>query len=309
MKLSFYRQVKINRKILIIASVILVLMTIISYYLIRLFSLSGSEIALAELEKSYSAEPICHVKCDIWRREKEQIIIKDLKKFSPKATKRMEKYWSFLPDDSRFKIEIAQIALLAYGENNPPVYLKEYLDNPSADLKLLREIIIRFNSLAVNNRILINNLSKIAKNASSSEIKIAAIQTLKEINNDGEIGNYFKIINSNSELNVKLELVKNISNIRDKQNIFTKEQLEIIKNIIVKGDTENPLRQSLVQLLGDYYLIYPDESISIWQSVYKNEALDSISRSFSADYINHLTNTNLDIPTVSDNEWQDYYNQ
>lgn len=265
--------------------------------------------ALAELEKSYANEPICHGKCDLWRREREQIIVNDIKNKREDINKRIEQYWSILPDNSQFKIEIVQIIFLAYGENNPPVFIKDYVDNPKANLNLLREIIIRFNSLAVNNRRLINNLGQLIKSTSSSEIKIEAVQTLKEINNDEEIENYFKILAADSDLDLKLEVIKNISNIRDKKEIYTLGNLEVIRSIILNPDSEKHLRQSLVQLLGDYYLIYPKESQELWQAVYENLELDNISRNFSGDYLNHLANMNLDLPSVSANDWEEYYNQ
>lgn len=300
---------KMSKKWRTVLMLVVPILLLLIYFLLKLFSVSDSEIALAELQKSYTNDSICHGKCAIWRRERELIIVKDLKDKPERLLKRIEYYWSALPDDSEFKIEVVQIMFLAYGEDNPPVFIKNYVDSQTANLSLLREIIIRFNSLAVNNRRLSSNLTQLIKTSSSSEIKIEAVKTLKEINNDGEIENFFQILATNSDLDLKLEVIKNISNIRDKTDVYTLEQLEIIRTIVINPDSEINFRQSLVQLIGDYYLIYPEESRDIWQDVYDNPALDNISRNFSGDYLNHLSNMNLDLPSVSENEWEDYYNQ
>ena len=86
------------------------------------------------------------------------------------------------------------------------------------------------------------------------------------------------------------------------------EQLELIKKIALASETDAHLRQDLIFLLGDYYLVYPTESLEIWQAVYDDSTLDSISRAFCADNLNHLASKKLSVPVVSATDWDNYYN-
>ena len=133
-------------------------------------------------------------------------------------------------------------------------------------------------------------------------------EDIKEISNDTEIDEYFAVLSGDEDELVKCEILKNISLIKDKRAYFTLDQLELIGTLIFNSDTGLRLRRDLVLLIGDYFLIFKDESTALWREIYASEEIDSISRLFAADNINHLLKENLILPLVSSSEWNEYYN-
>lgn len=278
------------------------------YIIISMLSLSDSEIALAQLKNSYEKEKICHEECNLWRQSKEALIVSDLKNKKLKIENKIIYYFQTDELDLDFKKELVRINYLAYGKNSAPQYLKDYVNKENFNSELAILIISTFDLDFTD----LNNLNFTLSNkyslATSSPEKIEILKMMAEITNDLEINTYFSLINSNEEIEIKRELVKNISAIRDKNSYFTLNQLEIIKNIIISTN-DLALRHDLILLIGDYYLVYPEESALAWFEIYNNKNLDSISRLFSADNLNHLKKLNLSLPEVSDLDWGNYYNQ
>lgn len=285
-------------------------LALMTYLAISLLNVSRSEVALARLNESFEKQEICHEECYLWRQSQEKIVVIDLKKNSKKITERLVDYWLTASESNlAFKKELIKIMWLAYGTNNPPDYLNDYLAQSDSNPDLVREIVSVFSLGSSGNRQLGELLSDKVNSATSTEEKISALKALREFNNVAEIDNYFILLNSNEEVLVKREALKNISAIREKSAFFTLEQLTIIKSLILALETETHLRQDLVFLLGDYYLVYPAASIKIWREICQNKSLDNISRLFSADNLNHLAGATLELPEVSPTEWADYYNK
>lgn len=300
---------RLGKKKVIVIVICLIICSFVGVIGIKMMSFSSSELALAALEDSFRNDEVCHEKCSQWRLEKEKEIVGDLKNASRKIEKRIFTYWQSSLTSLDFKRELIRLLAMAYGEDNPPEYIREYMSRPELNVALLREIVTNFNSSASRNQIMKKNIYNIIKVSESGEDKVEAIKTLKIINNDSEIDAYYQLLVSSSSPELKLEIVKNISNIKDKRRLYTIYQLNEIKNLVLMQDTNEKLRQELALLLGDYFLIYPKESAVIWRSIYDDKSLDSISRSFSADSLNHLTNANLELPLVSDMEWSNYYKE
>ncbi|MFA5131186.1 MAG: hypothetical protein WC467_02065 [Patescibacteria group bacterium] len=296
-------------KITIVAGVALVVFPILLYLFIALMRVSPAELALKRLEESYRLMPICHEQCALERDTWEKSVVNELKRNKKRVLERLKIEWRNKNAGDAFKAELVHIIYLAYGPDNPPEYLLDYLSEPNAKPQIIREIIMRFNSVAFARYDLEEILTRQINQATSSADKLEAIKTLGEIKNDAEISNYFAILDSDTETEMRREAIKNISAIRQKSSFFTIEQLNIIKKIVLAPETDNYLRQDLIFLLGDYYLVYPAESLEIWQEVYKDTALDSLSRAFSADYLNHLDTKKVELPEVSAADWDSYYNQ
>ncbi len=293
---------------LIIFSCFMVLIWL-GYIAFSMFSLSPSQIALAELEKSYTTEKICHEECYLWRQGKESLIVSNLINKRSDTEKELYKYWISENTDLDFKKEVVRLNFLAYGKGGVPEYLKRYINDENYESSLATLIISLFDldlsdltslDFALNNKFSL---------ATSSAEKIETLKVKASLGNDLEIDTYFSLLNTSGENDVKRELIKNISSIREKNNFYTLSQLEIIKSIILNPETDIRVRQDLVLLIGDYYLIYPEESATLWFEIYNNEALDNISRLFSADSLNHLKKLNLSLPEVSEIDWEAYYNQ
>lgn len=306
--LKLASKIKTKKQKIIIGGVGVLLLSI-AYLSFLMLSIGRSEIALVELKKSFTDEPVCHEECYLWRQGQEALLVNDLKKGKQRTAKVVLNYWENTEVSLEFKKELIRINHLAYGDNNIPSYFKDYLNRNDSKQELVEEIISVFkldlpsaNSLGVK-------LNSEFSLASSSAEKIAILKTMAKLDSDLEIDNYFIVLNSAEDLDVKLQLIKNISAVKDKVNYFTLEQLKEIKDLVSNQDCDIRLRQNLVLLVGDYYLIYPEESSVLWQEIYDNQSLDNISRLFSADSLNHLVKTNLVLPEVSPSDWESYYNK
>lgn len=279
------------------------------YFVISLLCVSEEEVALAGLEKSFKTEIICHEECFLWRQKQAEIIELKLKEGDARLEKLIVSYWYKSESSFEFKKELVQILAAAYGKNNPPSYINDYLADLNADSRLIREILSVFAQETVDSGELIANLDiKISEAVDKTE-KIEAIKTLGKVGGGSEIDRYFLLLKSEEEIGIKRQAIIGISNILEKSKYFTLDQLVFLKSLILAPETDKRLRQDMVLLLSDYYLIYPPESEEIWREVYKNNSLDTVSRLFSADNLNHLAETELELPAVSSSEWADYYNQ
>jgi len=306
-KESFRKATKTRRRKIVSISLLIGLL-LFFYVGLSWFNVSDVEVALVELKNSFNSEIICHEKCALFRQAREQILVNKLKSKNQKTMKIVFNYWSSAEENRAFKKALVKILFLTYGANNPPPYLREYLNRPDSDLDLVREIIFRFPLLVNNNPEFKNNLVTRIAEAKLIDEKVELMKIVGEINNDLEIDSYFATLLTDESPLVKRELIKNISNIKDKSIYFTLNQLEIIKNLILNINTDSALRRDLVLLLGDYYLIFPEASAALWEEIYNKIELDSISRLFSADNLNHLASRNLALPVVSPAEWEEYYN-
>ncbi|MFZ4632326.1 MAG: hypothetical protein ACOYL8_03965 [Patescibacteria group bacterium] len=282
---------------------------LISYYLVLMFSVTKAEIALAELNKSFQEELVCHEECYVLRQTKEKIVVADLKNNSKKLLKLINNYWLDEKTSLEFKKELIRIYFLAYGADKAPDIIKEYLSLENPNQELLSEILVTFNLDLVSSEKLSVSLDNKMVSAATSSEKIVILKTLAKLDSDILIDKYISLLSSGESLELKREAVKNISAIREKSTYFSLEQLNIIKALIMSSGIELSLRRDLVLLVGDYFLVYPLESAELWREIYKNESLDSISRLFSADNLNHLSDDKLILPEVSASEWDEYYNK
>lgn len=293
----------------IILIIFFLLVALMTYYIFLLIMIKPSEIALFELKKSFSEEKICHEDCNFWRESREEIVVNDLKNKSPRLNKLVLKYWENPDLELNFKRELVKLNSQAYGKESAPDFLKNYINENNFNSDLAQDIISWFDLDISDLEILAVNLNNKYSLATSSLEKINILKTFAEIGNDANIDNYLFLLDSLEALEVKREVVKNLSMVREKNIYFSLSQLETIRSIILNIETDNSLRRDLVLLISDYYLIFPEESAALWLEVYNSENLDSISRLFSADNLNHLLKTNLVLPEVNPGDWDLYYNQ
>lgn len=297
-----------NKKRRIIFFLNLFLLVFVIYFAIAWFSVSRVEIALAEYRDSFLPEIICHEECHLYRQAREQIIKNELKNKLPKDITLLQKYFEDENSPLEFRKELIKIIAFVFGKNNPPEYLRAYVLKDKVDPIIVREIIIYFNDFLSRAGEFKNNLAIKIMQAETKNEKIEWMKILREISNDTEIDEYFAVLSGDEDELVKCEILKNISLIKDKRTYFTLDQLELIGTLIFNPDTGLRLRRDLVLLIGDYFLIFKDESAALWREIYASEKIDGISRLFAADNLNHLLKENLILPLVSSSEWNEYYN-
>lgn len=88
-------------------------------------------------------------------------------------------------------------------------------------------------------------------------------------------------------------------------------QLGQIRGHVFDASVPAEKRRELILLLSDYYPYFPAETEQIWEAVYRSGGMDSISRLFSADLLNRRPDEGLaayDLPPVTEEEWNEYFN-
>ena len=248
------------------------------YLLILMLSVSGSELCLEDLRRSFEEEKICHEDCSVQREKSSLELIGGLADNpDSKAAKRLEDYFLDEDSDLDFRIALIDIISRSAGNDNPPDYIKEYLRG-GANAPVRAAILSSFTASAL-----------------SSEIN--------------PLDYYYKILAGQEELAVKLAVIRVLSSLNDKKEYLDSGQLELIKGIIFNSGTDKRLRQPLILLLSDYYLFFPDEAKGLLSAYYLTASDgDTISRAFAADSLNRLGEDEYIVPEVSPEEWDEYYN-
>lgn len=292
----------------IIAGLIVFTLLIIVYFTISLLSITQSEIALARLKNSYESEKICHEECYLYRLGQEELVIASINRNSSKIEKRLEKYWFKADLNPEFRLEIVKLLALRPNQKTMPDYLSLYLTSDMYDDNVAREIIKRYDlSLGAENDLVTFLINKL-NSATSSPDKISALKILAELDDDGEIENYLNILKIDADDEFKIQVLKNISNIKDKGHYFNAEQMTSLSSLANLETTSPKLRQNIVLLIGDYCSLFSEACLNILSEIYTNESLDAISRAFSVETINRLSNQAYELPLVSESEWSNYYN-
>ncbi len=225
--------------------------------------------------------------------------------------KRLTQYLNDPATSLAFKKELVKISALGYESNNQPVYLKDYVNNMNGDPAVQAEIITLFKQDISHNPSLISNFQMQINNKNVSVAKrIAALKALVALGDDSLITYYFTNLATSSDVVFQEELIKAISNIKNKAVYFQVDQLLIIKNLALNPQTSAYLRADLVLLLSDYYNYFPRETIAVLKNIYQQAPSgDAISRAFAADFINRMSGQKTVVPPpVSTSQWDAYYN-
>jgi len=213
--------------------------------------------------------------------------------------------------DRDFKKELVKISALAYGPNNPPDYLRAYLNNIQGDLVVQTMIISLFSDPSLFSPTLMATWKTKAENPQiAAADRLAALTGLAETQDDSLLAFYFSRLTDDDDLAVRQEAVRAISNISDKAGYWRVDQLAVIKKLLLDSRVPNLLRADLVFLASDYYSFFPSETLSVLTVFYKQTpSLDPVSRALAADAVNRLSRTKkLATPAVSEADWQTYYN-
>lgn len=271
---GYYRKSSLFIKTLICLAVLL--MSAATYLFFALIMIRPGEIALVNWRRSFSEEIICHETCAAQRRSFKEAVLKDLKKSSRGSVARLiENYFSDAELDLDFKIELIKILSLAYGTSYPPEYLREY-SLSSSDEKLVGALITAFSPQALGG------------------------------GEASDLDYYFTRLAAPGGLEFKREIITLISTYEFKERDFSREQLAIIKRLIFTASFDSALRADLVFLLGDYYAIFPEETVVILEGIYQSSG-DNLSRLLATDLLNTKVGLELNLPEVSAEEWAQYY--
>jgi len=288
------RRFRLSQKLIIGAALLLAGVGL--YFLWALRSVSSAQLSLAELKSSWDRDIICHEACALSRQKDEDVVIAGLKKDHLDASvlavgaesnqsglsRQFRSYFEEPGAKAGFQKELINLWSEAAGPDNPSAYFKNYFQNASSGNEVAAAMLTSFSAASLTGT------------DDSGQV-------------DPPLTYYFNLLKSTSSLDMKQAAIKFLSNYPDKPRDFSKQQLVLIKSLILDKNTATSLRQSLVLLLDDYYQLFPKMTILVWQNIYQSKNTDEISRLFTADLLNQEAGQNLALPEVSMTAWQNYY--
>ncbi len=237
------------------------------------------EAVLNMLSDSYRSEAICHEACMVRRREFSNELIVALRADPDLKIARLFRS-GFLEEKNNTDLRINLLSIIrqANSSDEAPEFLKDYLTKGGND-RLKAEILTSYRPAAL-----------------SAEVEVDPLDY------------YYKILAGNDSLDFKLAAIKSLSSFPDKDDYLSGGQLELVRGLILNSGTDKRLRQPLILLLSDYYLVFPEETENILMAYYLTAASgDTISRAFAADSLNRLSGKALVAPEISAQEWDEYY--
>ncbi len=253
---------------------------------------------------SYSSP--CRSNCLTDRKQMSEIIVK--------AWLENKSYWDgyifgYLKniDDIEIKKALVDLSRQVYV-NEIPVNLEQivYSQNYSYDLRhyIIKKYSHQFSS---DNDLNLKLVNQVISNDLSSEQRLSAMQALYAWPSRDNFLFSLSILDSQESLVLK-ETALDLINAWPKNNINLKESdLEFLSELSLREDLDKNLRVKIVWLITDYYNLYAKKVLESLNSIYEKESIDNISRGFSAEAINYLSDKNLELPSISEKEWQNYY--
>jgi len=274
---KFFKKLMSSKKKRLGAAVA-VLVILAAYFIISMLSVSRAEISLEKLRRSFDEDYICHEACSAARASESAQLARELAdRPEARGARRLRAYFLDEKKPLDFRLSLLAIIRQAFGPDNPPAYVPALMgqrDNP----EIRAEILTIF-----------------------SPSSLGAVGSALDY--------YYDILAGNDDLAVKLAALRALSSLDNKEYLADIGRLEQIKRLVFDSRTDKRLRQSLILLLGDYYLFLPSETKGILSAFCQTEtASDNISRAFAADILNRLGGESLIIPAIEAAEWDEYYN-
>ncbi len=252
---------------------------IIVYLLSALLLISPARIKLSEFKENIEAAGPCHEECLLARKQLKDELAAYFKQ-NKKFQKEVEKL--FLADNVNedfassltFKKELLDIIAMVKGVGNPPDFIADYFLRVNANAELKAEIIKLF-------------------------LASAASPDLADY--------YFSVLNSPETIVVKTEAVKALSGMSNKSNYFKVESIAQLKALILESDEPLSLKADFIFLLADFYEFFPAETELALSEILKYSS-QNVVKVFTADALKNLGFTGIEVPSVTEAEWAEYFN-
>jgi hypothetical protein len=248
---------------------------LVVYLLIALSSVSAGEVRLAELAGSWTKEKVCHEACASNRRALEEAIIDELAgstRSARRTARRLEIYFLDEDSDAAFRQRLVSILGRAFGPDDLPPYLSDYL----------------------------------AREDGQADVRAAIIDAYGTAFSPDY---YLTVVKGSGETSLKQAAVRALSVYPDKAFNFSVAQLATIGESVFDKTLPQSLRAALVLLLSDYYSLFPTETDKLLRTIYgADKEVDVISRAFAADILNRHGQKTWLLPDISEAQWAEYYN-
>ena len=257
------------------------LFSLLIFFAILLFfslnKVSASRIELLSFKQELTKENICHEECRRLRQQQKEriainlstdkLLVDDFKKYFLSAASQKD-------DNSRFLWqELLQISTLSSQLDYLLDFFIDYLINEEGN-ELVKADIIRF--------------------------------VLADMSDINLVKYYFIILQSNSSSALKIESIRALSLVSQKELFFQKEQLNILKGLILKDGTSSSLKVDTLFLLSDYFLLFPEEVKNVFLDIYY-ESKEAPIKILAGTFLNNLGEMRLLLPDINDSEWLPYF--
>lgn len=251
---------------------------IIVYLLSALLLISPARIKLSEFQENVEAAGPCHEECLLARKQlKDELAayFKQNKKFQIEV----EKLFLANGDNNaatslNLKKELLEIIAIGGGAANPPDFIADYFLSADAHPELKAEIIKLF---------------------------------LTSTANPDLVDYYFSLLSSQEAIVVKKEAIKTLSSLPSKSIYFKIEEILQLKTLILQSEAPLSFKADLIFLLADFYEFFPAETELALSEILKYSS-QNVIKAFAADALKNLGFMGVEVPSVTETEWSEYFN-
>jgi len=278
LRLKFFGKIKFKKiwlkikKQPVLSFAMAFLLLIFIYLSFALSSVSASRLELLELKEDVNQNISCHEACRARRQNIREKIAESLLN-DRRLLVDIKNYFALPLTETAFLEELLSIILLAFGSNNPPDFLIDYLANPGGAEKI-KVIIVR--------------------------------DFLGEMSNSDLVDYYFLILSSLEGNELKKEAIKSLSRLADKAASFKQEQLDFILNLIFRNELSPSLNLDLVFLLSEYYPLFPEQTREVLVFIYEHN-LDPVLKLSALNTLYQFGDFSADEIVVADEAWEKYW--
>ncbi len=264
-----------------------------------------AEIAFDYFVESFNEE--CFGVCLKERQNLGMIIIKAWQEDISYWQEKIFKYFNTI-DNYQLKKSIVSLSLAVYESNNIPNELRSIVYDNNYSYQIRHYIISAYNlSFIDDNNLYLDLISKVFDTSLTTDKRQSALLATRGFVNNNNLQIPFHILTSNEGRDLKKTALELINSWSKSELILSKEDISLINQLINDNSLSSDLEVKLIWLLSEYYYIYPDLINDYLQIIYNNESLKNISRGFSAKALNYINGDNLEIPDISQDEWERYY--
>ncbi len=221
-----------------------------------------------------------------------------------------EKIFSYLliSNNLEEKKALVSLSLNIYSRDDIPLILKNIVYSESFSFEIRHYIILAYNpSFITDKDLYLYLIAKALNNDLLIKERQSALLATRGWKSEGNFQIFLQILASQEE-NVLKESVIDLINSWSIRDISLKEEdVLFISQLASDESFSSNLRPKLIWLLSEYYYLFPDIITNALENIYNNNSLDNISRGFSAKALNYLNAEDLEIPEISQNEWDIYY--
>jgi hypothetical protein len=203
---------------------------------------------------------------------------------------------------------LVNLSLEVYQKNDIPISLKNIVFSHNFSYEIRHHIIKAYDKYFLSdNDLYLSLISEALDSHIELKQRQSALLATKVWQNKDNYQLSLNILASQESIALKESALDLINSWSIREIILNEEDILLITQLANDESLLTELRVRLVWLLSEYSFLYSNLVIESLEEIYNNKNLDKISRGFSAKALNHLGVKNLEIPEISQSEWDAYY--